>query len=94
MTRAIVAVRDFLILSIPSFLQFCILLWVVAIGPFCWIMRDGLGPDSVESHGAHAVVRFLGTFYWGPVLLVLLALVTPSFWFARRFISIDAEESI
>lgn len=48
--------------------------WVVGIGPLCWILRDGLGPRSVDSHGLVAVVRFLFTFYWGPVLAGLSVL--------------------
>ena len=44
-------------------------------GPICWILRDGLGPDAVDSHGWQAVARFLRTFYWGPIT-VLLALLT------------------
>jgi hypothetical protein len=49
--------------------------WVFGAGPLCWILRDGLGPDSVDSNGWHAVARFLMTFYWGPVALALLAVV-------------------
>ena len=37
------------------------LIWGLAVGPFCWLLRDGLGPGSVDSHGAHAVARFLLT---------------------------------
>jgi hypothetical protein len=48
--------------------------WVVGVGPLCWILRDGLGPNSVESHGGWAVARFLLTFWWGPVLAALLLL--------------------
>ena len=42
-------------------------------GPMAWILRDGLGPDSVESHGWEAARRFFWTFYWGPVFALLLA---------------------
>ncbi len=49
------------------------MLWCM-LGVFAWAMRDGLGPDSVESHGWGAVSRLFWTFYWGPVL-VALALV-------------------
>ena len=52
-----------------------LLLWVVGVGPLCWILRDGLGPKSVESFGLRAVVRFLLTCYWGPVAVILLVLV-------------------
>lgn len=51
-----------------------LLFWVLGIGPLCWILRDGLGPKSMESHGLAAVARFFFTFYWGPVLVVLAGL--------------------
>ena len=46
--------------------------WIL-IAPIVWVLRDGLGPDSVRSSGIHAISRFLTTFYWGPVALALLA---------------------
>ncbi len=52
--------------------------WVVFVGPFCWVLRDGLGPDSVSSSGFTAVCRALMTFYWGPVALLLLAAIIAS----------------
>src|SRR2546426_109023 len=48
--------------------------WVAGIGPLCWILRDGLGPNSVDSHGARALVRFLMPSWWGPVLAALVVL--------------------
>ena len=42
-------------------------------GPFAWILRDGLGPDSIESEGWNALTRSFWTFYWGPVLILLAA---------------------
>lgn len=45
--------------------------WGVGVGPLCWVLRDGLGPDATESSGWAAVERFLPTFYWGPVALLL-----------------------
>lgn len=51
-----------------------LIFWVIGIGPLCWILRDGLGPEAVESHGLVAVIRFLFTFYWGPVLAALSVL--------------------
>ena len=63
MRRATVAVLDSILL-----------VWALAVGPLCWLLRDGLGPDSIDSHGTHAVARFLLTFYWGPTLVVLVAL--------------------
>jgi hypothetical protein len=47
-------------------------LGLLVIGlPFAWIMRDGMGPDSMESSGMNAVVRCLQTFYVGPALVIL-----------------------
>ena len=91
MRRAIAAVRDTLLLLLLYFPLFCLLVWIAAIGPFCWLLRDGLGPDSVESHGAHAVARFLLTLYWGPVLVALAALTAPCLWLVRKVMSVDAE---
>jgi len=42
-------------------------------GPIAWIVRDGLGPSAVESHGWEAARQFFWTFYWGPVFALLLA---------------------
>jgi len=50
-----------------------LLVWLL-LGPLCWILRDGLGPNSVDSSGWQAIWRFLLTFYWGPICLVLLGL--------------------
>jgi hypothetical protein len=42
-------------------------------GWFCWILRDGLGPDSVTSSGWFAWRCFLGDFWpFGAVSLLLL----------------------
>ena len=47
---------------------------IIALLPFAWLMRDGLGPDSATSSGVQAVSRCLMTFYSGPILVVLIAL--------------------
>ena len=47
--------------------------WVFVVGPLCWVLRDGLGPDASDSTGWVAVGRFLGTLYWGPVAATLMA---------------------
>ena len=62
--------RDLATTSLSAFIGF----WALAIGPLCWILRDGLGPNAVDSHGLYAIARFLMTFYWGPVLLLLVVL--------------------
>lgn len=44
---------------------------VIALVPFAWIMRDGLGPDAVESSGASALGRCFMTFWAGPIVVTL-----------------------
>jgi hypothetical protein len=55
-------------------LVFGLLGWC-SFGVFAWIMRDGLGPDSVESGGWEAVIRLFWSFYWGPIFILLAAAV-------------------
>jgi len=57
--------------TLATLLYAFILVWVFAVGPMCWILRDGLGPDAVETTGWNAVERFFLTFFWGPVLICL-----------------------
>ena len=47
---------------------------VIALLPFAWIMRDGMGPDAVASFGTQALARCFMTFYSGPILIGLTAL--------------------
>lgn len=42
---------------------------VVIVGPFVWILRDGLGPDAVDSTWLQAVHKMFWTFYWGPATI-------------------------
>lgn len=60
--------------AIAAVLDAVIPFWILGIGPLCWILRDGLGPGAIDSQGMHSAVRFLLTFYWGPVLVALAAL--------------------
>ena len=53
-------------------------------GPFAWILRDGLGPESVESGGWEALRRAFWTFSWGPILLGLVLAKTLWWRFACR----------
>lgn len=48
-----------------------LLLTLFGVVPFAWILRDGLGPDSVTSSGLEAIVRAFMAFYAGPALLCL-----------------------
>ena len=56
---------------------------LLVVLPFAWLLRDGLGPDSVRSHGLDAVMRCMSTFYVGPALAVLVILVVGSGLFCR-----------
>jgi hypothetical protein len=47
---------------------------VTVLVPFAWILRDGMGPDSVTSSGIEAISRCFMTFYSGPILIGLTAL--------------------
>lgn len=44
-------------------------------GWWAWFLRDGMGPDSIESRGAQALVRFLGEL-WIPATLWALLIGT------------------
>ena len=48
-----------------------LLVSVLCFLPIAWIVRDGLGPNSVESSGFEAILRCFKTFYVGPVLILL-----------------------
>jgi len=53
-----------------SVLLLCVLN-LVQIGLWTWMLRDGLGPDSVPSEGVHALVLFLSD-YWIPLGIGLM----------------------
>ena len=48
-----------------------LLVSVLCFLPIAWIIRDGLGPSSVESTGYEAILRCFKTFYVGPILILL-----------------------
>ncbi|MFT5731890.1 MAG: hypothetical protein ACJA2W_001207 [Planctomycetota bacterium] len=73
---------------IQSLLFAALVVWSMC-GPFAWIMRDGLGPDSVESEGWNALTRCFWTFYWGPVFILLAA--TSRMWARYVFTVRQAE---
>ena len=47
---------------------------VIALVPFAWLMRDGLGSDAVTSSGTQAISRCFMTFYSGPISIGLIVL--------------------
>ncbi|MBB21969.1 MAG: hypothetical protein CMN04_03615 [Roseibacillus sp.] len=51
-----------------------LLLTLLGVVPFAWILRDGLGPNSVTSNGLDALARAFTTLYAGPALLCLCGL--------------------
>jgi hypothetical protein len=48
-----------------------LLISILCLLPIAWIIRDGLGPGSVESTGYEAILRCFKTFYIGPILILL-----------------------
>lgn len=80
------------LLSAISFLAGTVLLiLVVVVGPFAWILRDGLGPDAVNSTWLPAVHRVFWTFYWEPSTIASALGLVGSLFF-RRFIDRSANE--
>lgn len=59
-----------LLAVVDGFLLFA----VVVVLPFAWILRDGLGPDSVSTTGLAALPRIFMTFHVGPAILLLVSL--------------------
>ena len=48
---------------------------IIALVPFAWILRDGLGPESsITSTGINAITRTFFTFYSGYILIGLILL--------------------
>jgi hypothetical protein len=49
--------------SIPLFLALCCWLWgglsLLHISYIAWLLKDGLGPNTVESHGWLGIARFV-----------------------------------
>jgi hypothetical protein len=54
------SIRLFLAISCWAFAA----LTFLGISLFAWLLRDGLGPDSVESHGWLALSRYLKEAGW------------------------------
>ncbi len=64
-----IKLRNILLVVVDSHLIFAI----ICVLPFAWILRDGLGPDSVRTSGLTAVKRTFMTFYTGPAILLLVS---------------------
>ena len=64
--------------------RMAVVVLVVFMGPFAWLLRDGLGPDSITSAGWDALNRMFWCFYWGPATIVaLLIFVAARVWQGR-----------
>ncbi len=63
-------VRSGVLVSLEILIGFA----VVGVLPFAWLLRDGLGPDSVSTTGLAAVSKAFMSFYIGPVILLLVLL--------------------
>jgi hypothetical protein len=62
------------ILKIAAAISLILLIFWIILTPLVWILRDGLGPDAAESSGLLAIERAFMTFYWGPILILLIIL--------------------
>ena len=51
-----------------------LLMAIFCCAPFAWILRDGLGPDSISTSGFPAIKAAFMTFYVGPAILLLTGL--------------------
>jgi hypothetical protein len=71
-------------------LGFVLACWVLFVAPFAWILRDGLGPNAIDSTGGMAVARFLVTFWWGPVALLMVLVILALHVAAGRLEAADA----
>lgn len=82
--------RSSLILSVLTTVSLlagaALFILVVFVGPFVWILRDGLGPDATNSTWMDAVSRMFWTFYWGPVTVAVALAFLGSFFLRRRFV--------
>lgn len=57
-------------------------LLLLTFGAWTWLLRDGLGPDSIESSGIEALRRFSSDFW--PVALLCFALFVIVFLIGRH----------
>jgi hypothetical protein len=47
-------------------------LLMICVLPFAWILKDGIGPDSVSTTGLDAVWKCFMSFYVGPAILLFI----------------------
>ena len=68
--------------SIRLFLALCCwafgTIGLLAVSLWAWLLKDGLGPDSVESHGWRALERFWAGAGWAllaPTVLIIAGIL-------------------
>lgn len=61
---------------------FASLLIGLFLGAFTWLLRDGLGPDILESSGGEALRRFIAGFW--PIGAVCLTISAVALFVTRR----------
>lgn len=60
-----------LLRALLFFVDLLLIFMILCVLPFAWILRDGLGPDSVQSTGMVMIGKVFMTFYVGPVIITL-----------------------
>jgi hypothetical protein len=63
MVRISASTHRRLYVSIVVMISICSVLAFLAFAAWIWILRDGLGPDSIESPGFEALLRFTADFW-------------------------------
>ena len=58
--------------KIVKSISFSLLIAWIALTPLIWLLKDGLGPNAINSSGLLAVKRTFMTFYWGPIVILLI----------------------
>jgi hypothetical protein len=53
-------------------------------GAWWWLLRDGLGPDAIQSHGRAALARFMGQFSFVALVLGVEVVLSLSCYVWRR----------
>jgi hypothetical protein len=60
------------------------LLLLLSLGSYSWLLRDGLGPDAVESSGFEALRRFWSDFWPVAAICGIICLAAFFVWPKRR----------
>jgi hypothetical protein len=80
--------------SYRNFLGFSLILIVVVFLGYAvfvsWILRDGLGPDAIDSNGLVAFQRFFKSF--GPMLLIVSPIGVTGLWLTSPILRRNSRE--